>query len=146
MQALRRRGGFTLIELLVVILILAILLAIGLPLYLRAVADSERRTCETNMQTIATAVQAYRVHHPDHEYPADLTVLTEPLSGETTADLQEVPLCPNGGDYSITYDPEGSDPALPSGDADTPAVSGFHLTCTVHGDFYPSGVGTAPTP
>ena len=59
MKCFRKRSGFTLIELLVVILILAILMAIALPLYLRAVKDSERQTCRSNMQTIAIACQAY---------------------------------------------------------------------------------------
>ena len=56
-----RRRGFTLIELLVVVLILAILMAIALPLYLNAVANSELRTCRSNMQTIGNAVHANRV-------------------------------------------------------------------------------------
>jgi len=57
----RNRKGFTLIELLVVVLILSILMAVALPLYLSAVADSQKKTCRANMQTIANAVQAARV-------------------------------------------------------------------------------------
>src|SRR5436190_23809423 len=56
----RKRGGFTLIELLVVVLILAILMAVALPAYLSAVADSSKKTCRANMQTVANAVQAAR--------------------------------------------------------------------------------------
>ena len=37
--------GFTLIELLVVVLILAVLMAVSIPLYLSAVADSQKKTC-----------------------------------------------------------------------------------------------------
>src|SRR5580704_5832602 len=55
------RKGFTLIELLVVVLILSILMAVALPLYLSAVADSQKKTCRANMQTIANTVQAARV-------------------------------------------------------------------------------------
>ena len=47
------RRGFTLIELLVVVLILSILMSIALPLYLSAEADSEKKTCRSNLQTIA---------------------------------------------------------------------------------------------
>ena len=54
----RRTRGFTLIELLVVVLILAVLMAVSIPLYLSAVADSQTKTCRSNMQTIANAVQA----------------------------------------------------------------------------------------
>jgi prepilin-type N-terminal cleavage/methylation domain-containing protein len=81
MKCLRKRSGFTLIELLVVILILAILMAIALPLYLRAVRDSERQTCRSNMQTIAVACQAYKVRNPVHLYPGD------PGSGGGALDL-----------------------------------------------------------
>src|SRR5215468_8161298 len=58
LRKLNKKSGFTLIELLVVVLILAILMAVALPLYLNAVADSSRKTCRANMQTIANAVQA----------------------------------------------------------------------------------------
>ena len=57
----KNKRGFTLIELLVTVLILAILMAIALPLYLSAIADSERKTCRANLQTIANAEMAYRV-------------------------------------------------------------------------------------
>jgi prepilin-type N-terminal cleavage/methylation domain-containing protein len=40
----KNKRGFTLIELLVTVLILAILMAIALPLYLQAIADSERKS------------------------------------------------------------------------------------------------------
>jgi prepilin-type N-terminal cleavage/methylation domain-containing protein len=105
MKCLRKRSGFTLIELLVVILILAILMAIALPLYLRAVRDSERQTCRSNMQTIAVACQAYKVRNPVHLYPGDpgsgggaldlsLLVNANPSSIGETADLQALPRCP----------------------------------------------------
>jgi len=117
---LRKRSGFTLIELLVVILILAILMAIALPLYLRAVADSEKKTCRTNMQTIANAEQAYKVRSTAHEYvevsgtpgtggaPPSYTFLGA-VSGDTitdfegvTADLTRMPICPKGSAYVYT--------------------------------------------
>src|SRR5579859_1755688 len=92
-----RRKGFTLIELLVVVLILAILMAVALPLYLSAVADSQKKTCRANMQTIANAVQAARVKNVSANYSSfvgAVSVTNEP-------DLQAVPICPNGGSYTI---------------------------------------------
>lgn len=103
MKCFRKRSGFTLIELLVVILILAILMAIALPLYLRAVKDSERQTCRSNMQTIAIACQAYKVRNPTHLYPgaidstAQLLVLGDlliPFPDDPSVDLQALPICP----------------------------------------------------
>lgn len=104
MKALRRQGGFTLIELLVVILILAILMAIALPLYLRAVANSEKQTCRSNMQTIANAEQAYKVRSTSHVYTADPADLTTPDPTTNLADLAAVPQCPKHGTVAATYD------------------------------------------
>jgi type IV pilus assembly protein PilA len=98
LAASRNRKGFTLIELLVVVLILAILMAVALPLYLSAVADSQKKTCRANMQTIANAVQAARVKSG----AADFTTLI--AGGVTTGnipDLNAVPVCPNGGAYTL---------------------------------------------
>lgn len=117
------RKGFTLVELLVVILILAILMAVALPLYLGAVSDSQKKTCRANMQTIANACQAYRTRSATHEYPAQLSDLIG--AGQ---DLQALPKCPsNSGDYlyaknnnqiAIACPGHGAaDPTQPSGSA-----------------------------
>jgi type IV pilus assembly protein PilA len=79
----------------VVILILAILMAVALPLYLGAVSDSQKKTCRANMQTIANACQAYRTRSATHDYPDQLSDLIG--AGQ---DLQALPKCPsNSGDY-----------------------------------------------
>jgi prepilin-type N-terminal cleavage/methylation domain-containing protein len=120
----RKRRGFTLIELLVVVLILSILMAVALPLYLSAVADSQKKVCRANMQTIANAVQASRVR----TNPADYTGLI--AAGVTVAnlpDLNAVPICPIAGSaYTLA---NGN-----SGNATT-----FKVACsaTGHGTFQP---------
>src|SRR5947209_16949408 len=89
-----RRKGFTLIELLIVILIIAILMAVALPLYLAAVADSQVKTCRANMQTIADAEQAFKTQDASHQYT---TALSNML-----VNLGAIPVCPNGGSYTVT--------------------------------------------
>ena len=98
-RARRTLRGFTLIELLVVVLILSILMAVALPLYLNAVADAGRKTCRSNMQSIADAEAAFKVRDPNHQYTADLTKLT---------DFTGVPICPNSGTYSVVLNADGS--------------------------------------
>jgi type IV pilus assembly protein PilA len=128
----RNRKGFTLIELLVVVLILAILMAVALPLYLSAIGDSQLKTCRANMQTIANAVQAARVKGSLANYASFaglVTVVLEP-------DLQSVPICPNTGTYNVVIvgpvkDAKGVDTVLPAGS--------FGVTCSAatHGGFIP---------
>jgi type IV pilus assembly protein PilA len=106
-MAMPRRLGFTLIEMLMVILVLAVLLAIAIPLYLRSVHDSERRTCRANMQVIAHAEQAHRVRSQPHVYTEDL----QQLIG-LTEDLTTLPRCPNDRspetpDYTVTVEESG---------------------------------------
>ena len=96
--ASQNRKGFTLIELLVVVLILAILMAVAMPLYLSAVADAQKKTCRANMQTIANAVQAARIKSGTADYS---TLITGGVSTANLPDLLAVPICPSAGAYSL---------------------------------------------
>src|SRR5437762_2163717 len=91
---MRMRRGYTIVELLIVVLILSILMAVALPLYLAALADSERRTCRSNMYSIAQAEQAYKTRISSHVYTTDMTNLYP--------DLGSTPLCPKFGMYTVT--------------------------------------------
>lgn len=120
-------SGFTIIEMLVVILILAILMAIALPLYLGALGQSEITTCRTNMYSIAQAEAAYRARTPAHVYTTNLSDLK--------SDLGSNPTCPAGGTYSVVIS-DGSETAnngltVPSG--------GIIVKCSIpsHGVFAP---------
>ena len=119
--ASRNRKGFTLIELLVVVLILAILMAVALPLYLSAVADSQKKTCRANMQTIANAVSAARVKGNLSSYTSFVGAVTTTLE----PDLAAVPICPLAGTYTIIVGTVGA------------ANSDFAVSCTNHGAFEP---------
>jgi type IV pilus assembly protein PilA len=125
------KRAFTLIELLVTVLILAILMAIALPLYLSAIKDSEKKTCRANMQTIATAVQAYRVKNRLPDY-GDIIGDADPV-GMLAPDLGTDVICPTDGNdaYGVA---QGS-----SGTNDT-----YKVTCTNtdHGSFEPGVDGS----
>jgi len=122
------RRGFTLIELLVVVLILSILMAVALPLYLSAVADSQRKVCRANMQTIANAVQASRVRTDAEDYGA---LITGGVSTANLPDLNAVPICPSGGTYTLA---QGN---TPGGSNSTFMVQCSYTTGTPHGTFQP---------
>jgi len=122
----RNRKGFTLIELLVVVLILAILMAVALPLYLSAVADSQKKTCRANMQTIANAVAAARVKTGAADYTA---LITGGVTTTNIPDLNAVPICPSAGAYTLA--------------AGTGGATSFKVQCSygtgaaAHGTFEP---------
>lgn len=98
----RDRQGFTLIELLIVVLILSILMAVAMPLYLSSVNDSQKKTCRANMQTIANAVQSVRVESDAINYNAIISSCASSVSTAALPDLQNIPRCPDGGDYSLS--------------------------------------------
>jgi len=106
--ATRKRRGFTLIELLVVVLILSILMAVALPLYLSAVADSQRKVCRANMQTIANAVQASYVRTVAANYSTWASSGGTAVSTGTLPDLNAVPTCPSNGAYTILFGNTGT--------------------------------------
>lgn len=116
-----RRRGFTLVELLVVVLILAILMAVALPLYLSAVQDSQKKTCRANLQTIANAVQSARVKSMATDYS---TFISGGVSTSDLPDLLVIPICPTGGTYSLSTGSSGTN-------------STFKVGCTNHSTFEP---------
>jgi len=122
-----RRKGFTLIELLIVILVLAILMAVALPLYLAAVSDSQVKTCRANMQTIANAEAAYKTQSSAHTYTTVLSQLND--------NLGSTPVCPSGGSYSVQI----STGSLTANNGQTVPSGGLLVSCSVsgHGKFAP---------
>jgi prepilin-type N-terminal cleavage/methylation domain-containing protein/prepilin-type processing-associated H-X9-DG protein len=58
-----QRRGFSLIELLIVIAIIAVLIAIFLPAAQKIRQSADRTKCQSNMQQLAAAVQAFNTDH-----------------------------------------------------------------------------------
>ncbi len=89
------KTGFTLIELLIVIAIIAILVAIAFPTFLRAQTRTKVSRVSADLRTIASALEAYAVDY--NEYPLNDGVynvipleLTTPISYLTDARLIDV--------------------------------------------------------
>ena|SRR5579872_1137504 len=127
LQRNARHKGFTLIELLTAILIIAILMAVAIPLYLGIVADGDRKICRANMQSIANAEMAYQNQNPSHTFTTNLTALS-PNLGAT-------PVCPAGGAYRVQIS-NGNNTA---GNGQTVPAGGLIIRCrgVGHGRFAP---------
>ncbi len=82
---LKREKGFTLIELMVVVLIIAILVAIAVPVFNIARAAAQRRTCQANLRTLDGAVQTYNADQDG--WPGSIADLVPDY-------VKEAPQCP----------------------------------------------------
>ncbi len=85
--------GFTLIEMMIVVAIIAILVGILVPNFMRARAQAQTAACEANLKEIATALEEYET---DHEAYPDVTSLTDVTNSETNLGqyLRQTPIDP----------------------------------------------------
>lgn len=92
-----RRRAFTLVEIMIVILIIAILLAIAVPQFIKARTQSWQKTCMANMREIDGAKEIFagdaKLNNGDPVVPGDLW--------PTYIRGGSFPSCPGGGVYTI---------------------------------------------
>ena len=112
-------------EMVVVVIIFLVMMAVAMPLYLSATADAQAKDCRSNLQTIANLEQEYKVKSSGHAYTTTLSNLS--------SIVPTVPICPNGGTYSITI----SDGTATAQNGQTVPLGGLVVSCSAsgHGKF-----------
>jgi len=65
-----RKSGFTLVEILIVVIILGILAAIVIPQFTNASQDARKSSLTSQLQTIRSQLELYKLQHRD-SYPTD---------------------------------------------------------------------------
>ena len=75
MRKERKMRGFTLVELLIVLLILGILIGLAVPRYLTALEKSRETTFCSNLRSIISAIETYRMNQGTQYYPADVDTI-----------------------------------------------------------------------
>ena len=119
MMRFREEKGFTLIELMVVVLIIAILVAIAIPIFNRARESAWTSTCQANLRTIDGAIQTWLAG--EGSYPAgfgspagepldDGHALIDPAGdGSTQGYLKRAPTCPKAAANGLAGSPPIAD-------------------------------------
>ena len=79
-----RSKGFTLVEILIVVIILGILAAIVIPQFTEASNDARESALRSDLQTVRSQLELYKVQHLD-TYPAAATFVTQLTTKTTTA-------------------------------------------------------------
>ena len=69
------RKGFTLVEILIVVIILGILAAIVIPQFTEASNDARKSALESDLQTLRSQIELYKIQHLD-TYPDKDTIVT----------------------------------------------------------------------
>ncbi|HEY9085234.1 MAG TPA: type II secretion system protein [Candidatus Tyrphobacter sp.] len=88
-----RERGFTLIEMMIVVAIIAILVTILVPNFMRARAQAQTAACEGNLKEIATALELYQTDHDAYPQSGNVDASNTDLQPY----LQQTPVDPAAG-------------------------------------------------
>jgi general secretion pathway protein G len=120
-KAYRNRKGFTLVEILIVVIILGILAAIVIPQFTSASSDARQSSLTSQLQTLRSQVELYKLQHGDAYPTSDGTAAGTwdwtKLTGTTTYAgnnvgpyLQQIPVNPQN--QSNAVGSVATDPAV----------------------------------
>ena len=123
-KLLKSKKGFTLVELMIVVVIMAILVAVAVPIFSAVTKNARTKTCVANMREIVSqittsAMSANKTYSGKITYDSDgeaagtITSTIDDLDGDAYKALFQVtPYCPASGSYEIEVTGTGA------GDAD----------------------------
>ncbi len=80
---MKAKGGFTLVEILIVVVILGILAAIVIPQFTEASTEAKTSSLCTDLQTMRSQVELYKIQHNDDLPGAGTATFIEAMTGQT---------------------------------------------------------------
>ncbi len=97
--------GFTLVEMMIVVAIIAILVAVLMPNFIRARAQAQTASCMMNLKEIATALELYQTDND--RYPTASNQAVDGSDTDLLPYLKQVPVDPAAGtgqyyEYTVT--------------------------------------------
>ncbi|MDY3617678.1 prepilin-type N-terminal cleavage/methylation domain-containing protein [Agathobaculum sp.] len=108
----RKTRGFTLAELLVVVAIIAVLIAIAIPVFSHTLEKARERVCLANLTSSQHIVTMQRMLEPGLTAQEALALIKESVGDPET-------LCPSGGKYKVEVDSDNT--------------ASLVVLCSVHG-------------
>lgn len=97
----KKNAGFTLVEVLITVAIVAVMLAVGLPLYGRYISNAHSAACAHNRAALQSSVTVAQLDNRNLT-AAELTDIIVEDGANSTA------VCPDGGTYSVVEDENGN--------------------------------------
>ena len=144
---LKSKKGFTLVELMIVVVIMAILVAVAVPIYSAVTKNARVKTCAGNRREIVSQVNNFIMGSVDgkqHTESGSFKISSDGekgtfqlVNGETVYTetrvkglFQELPYCPAGGDAAVVYEVK-IEKKTATGEADIAKVT---VICPKHTD------------
>lgn len=92
----RSLKGFTLVEIMIVVVIIAVILAIATPNYLKSNKTSQKTVCIANLEKIDSAIDQWTI---ETHTPAGSSIDEEAVYNDYVKSGR--PRCPSGGEYTF---------------------------------------------
>ena len=126
---LKSKKGFTLVELMIVVVIMAILVAVAVPIFSAVTKNAQKKTCEANKREIVSQLTNYCIGNNNMDdifnEDDDFVITFDGATGDITspgnkitkedveAMFQEVPYCPvENSEYVVTLTKETGSPTI----------------------------------
>ena len=116
---MKSKKGFTLVELMIVVVIMAILVAVAVPIFSAVTANAKKKTCAANRREIVSQLNNYAMAEGKNlsgsfsikyaDEAGDIDANNIGLDENTIIGLfQELPYCPAEGTYKVTCGATGA--------------------------------------
>lgn len=117
-KLMHSKKGFTLVELMIVVVIMAILVAVAVPIYGAVTKNAEKRSCQTNIKTIIGNMGQYQMSGGANGEQIPYATLASTFNGivltAAPSDFTKlfndgIPVCPSDetSNYTVTVTAEG---------------------------------------